>query len=113
MKNKTKKKKIVLGLVEKIEIGGKKYKGRVDTGAKRSCVCKSIADELNFGKPIKKVKTVSANGKSRRPVIKTKTILKGKKMKATFSIYNREDMEYPVLIGRNILRRGFIINPRK
>ena len=106
-------KKIVVGLSEEIEIEGEKYEARVDTGAKRSSVCKSIAKKIELGPPIKKVKTRSVHGKSKRPVVKARVVLKGKEMVASFSVYDRKEMSYPVLIGRNILKRGFIINPKK
>ena len=36
-----------------------------------------------------------------------------KKIKAQFTLADRSHMRYPVLIGQNILKQGFLINPNK
>ena len=110
---KRRKEKIVLGSVEKIRIRDKIYDAKVDTGAERSCVCKEIAEELELGPPLKKVKVKNVYGETERPVIKEPIKLKGKKMNSTFSVYDRSEMNFPVLIGKNIIRRGFIVDLTK
>jgi len=107
------KEKIVLGPTEKIKIKDKVYDAKVDTGAQRSCVCEEIAEELELGPPIKEVEVKNVYGKTERPVIKEPIELKGKKMKSTFSVYDRSEMNFPVLIGKNILRRGFVVDMTK
>ena len=40
-------------------------------------------------------------------------VVKGKKIRATFTIANRASQVYPVLIGRNILRGKFVVDVKK
>ncbi len=103
--------KTIIGLVETVDIGGKKFKARIDTGAGRSSLDKEIAEKLNLGPVIKNVKVRSVHGKSERPVIKAQIKLGDQELTATFSLANRNEMERPVLIGRNILKKGFLIDP--
>jgi len=106
-------KKITVGIVEDVEIKGKKFKARIDTGAYRSSIDIDLAKKLGLGPVFKKVNVRSASGKSQREVIKAKVSIKGQEMEASFSIINREHMDYKVLIGRNILKRGFLIDATK
>lgn len=43
----------------------------------------------------------------------TKTQLLGQTYKCEFTLADREKMKYPVLIGRNLLRQGFIVDVSK
>lgn len=45
-----------------------------------------------------------------RYVIKTKVILFGKTYKTEFSLADREQMRYPVLLGRKLLRNRFLVD---
>ncbi len=45
-----------------------------------------------------------------RFIIKTLISIGGKKIKTTISLSDRENMRYPVLIGRKLLKRKFIID---
>lgn len=54
----------------------------------------------------------SSNGKSsKRPIISLEVEIKGKKIKAHFTLYNRSKMTYPILIGRDLLSGIFYVNP--
>lgn len=44
--------------------------------------------------------------------IKTILILFGRKFKTEMTLADREAMKYPVLLGRRLLRRGFIVDVR-
>ena len=73
----------------------------------------NLAAELSLG-PILKAKLVkSASGKSLRPVVEAKLTLADKEFKTDFTIADRAEMKYRVLIGQNILRKGFLIDPAK
>ncbi len=105
--------KEVLGLTEFIEIKGKRFKAKIDTGADRSSMDVNIAAALELG-PIVGVKKIrSTHGKSVRPVLYAEVIIGGKKMRSKFNLVNREGMTCPILIGTNILKRGFLIDPGK
>lgn len=116
-------KRKVLGLIEHISIIGEDSKGRergliikakVDTGASRSSISKNLVKKLNLGPHKKTTLIKSAIGVERRKVIKVRIRLKGKTLKAFFSVANREHMTYGVLIGQNILRMGrFLVDPLK
>jgi hypothetical protein len=110
--------KTIIGLIEKIEVIGKKRKkiellARIDTGATKSSIDKKIAMELELGPVIKTKLIKSAHGHSFRPVINVNIVMEGKKMRGEFSLADRKHMKYKVLLGQNILRNGFLIDPMK
>lgn len=43
----------------------------------------------------------------------TKTQMMGKTYKCEFTLADREKMKYPVLVGRNLLRQGFVVDVAK
>ena len=112
------KAKTVIGLVEPVTVigpTGKKAEvmGRIDTGATKSSIDVRLAADLALG-PILKTKIVkSASGRSLRPVVNATVILADKEVKTDFTIADRADMKYPVLIGQNILGKRFLIDPAK
>lgn len=108
MENKT-----IIGYLEKIKIQGKDVVALIDTGATRSSIDLELASELKLGPIIKKSTIVSSHGKSVRPVIKAKVEIGGKKINAFFNISARTHLSYKVLIGRNILRNRFLVDPTK
>lgn len=112
------KKKTVVGLVEHAKVTGpsgktKEVLARIDSGATKSSIDVRLAADLSLG-PVLKAKIVkSASGKSLRPVVEAKVALADKEFKTDFTIADRADMKYQVLIGQNILRKGFLIDPAK
>lgn len=109
--------KIIIGLVEKVLIIGKKakkiVKAKIDTGATKSSIDSLLAETLGLG-PILKSKIVkTVHGKHIRPVVEAEISLADKTIKAEFTLADRGNMRYPVLIGQNILIDGFIIDPSK
>jgi len=109
--------KIIVGATELVSIHGngklKRVRARIDTGASRSSVDKEFAKNLKTSKTNRKILIKSASGNSMRPLIKLEIELAGKKLSALFTVANRSHLKYPVLIGRNILKRGFLIDPSK
>ncbi len=103
--------KTIVGLVEKVKINGKEIIARIDTGAEHSSVDKRLAEELKLGPVLKTILIKSATGKTKRPVVEAEIEIKGKKMKSRFNIADRSQMSYKVLIGQNILKEGFLIDP--
>lgn len=86
---------------------------RIDTGATKSSVDARLAAELALGPVIKTKLVKSAAGNKLRPVIKASIRISGKSLKSEFTIADRSHMKYRVLIGQNILKKGFLIDPTK
>ena len=110
-----KKKKEVIGLTAKVKlIGPKKVKtvmARIDTGATLGSIDKKLAKELDLGPVIKTKLVKSSHGQSNRPVIKARVNIKSRKIRARFTLADRSSLKYKVLIGQNILKKRFIIDP--
>ena len=105
--------KIIVGFTEKVRIKGKEVVARIDTGAKRNSICVELAAELKLGPIVNTHIIVSPNGKEVRPVIEAEVEISGKKIKSLFNITDRAHMKYRVLIGQEILKYGFLIDPSK
>ncbi|MBW2993516.1 RimK/LysX family protein [Candidatus Woesearchaeota archaeon] len=110
-------KKIIIGLTEKVRISGKRTSrtiiARIDTGATRSSIDAKLAALLQLGPVIKTILVKSAHGNRLRPVIKAPILIARKDINAEFTIADREHMKYKALIGQNVLKKGFLINPDK
>lgn len=113
------------------EFGLKNVKVKIDTGAYSSSIHASLIEEnhgvlyvvfLDSNHPdfqntpysfkdfrIKKVK--SSNGiVQERYFIKTIILLGSRKIKTEFSLTQRKGMRYPILIGRRLLNKRFVID---
>ncbi|MFT4304684.1 MAG: RimK/LysX family protein [Candidatus Woesearchaeota archaeon] len=113
MMNNSEKK--VVGLIEKITIYGFDKKidvlAKIDTGATRSSIDLNLTKKLNLG-PIIRTKIIrTVEGSSKRPVIKAKIKFSNETITEEFTVADRSKMKYSVLIGLNILEKGFIIDP--
>lgn len=108
MKQKTKVK-----FREKVTFYGKKKNitvtARIDTGAKRCSVDRKLALKMGVGDIIKYKKVRSASGVSKRPLVKIKLKLKNRTFLTICSIADRSRLKYPALIGRTVLRKGFMV----
>ncbi len=107
--------KIIIGLVETILLENKKkYKAKIDTGADSSSVDKSILEDLDRKRIVSHKIIKSALGTHKRPTIMIEFEFNGKKFKEKFSISDRTDLKYKILIGNNILKKeNFLIDPNK
>ncbi len=109
--------KIIIGLKEKVVIynqgKGLRVSARIDTGATKSSVDADFAERLKLGPVVKHTMIKSAHGNKMRPVIKAKIKIQDKILITEFTIADRKHMRYKVLIGRNILKQGFLIDPNK
>lgn len=105
--------KKIVGLVEKIKINGKEVMARIDTGAEHSSIDEDLAKKLKLGPILRTILIKSASGQTRRPVVEAEINIKGKVLQSKFNIANRKHMKYKVLIGQNILKQGFLIDPSK
>lgn len=109
--------KIIIGLAEKVRVffdsGQKIVIAKIDTGATKSSIDTNLAAELKLGPVIKSKLVKSAHGSKLRPIIEAKIELAGKKIKSEFTLADRAHMKYRILVGQNILKDGFLIDPNK
>ncbi len=105
--------KTIIGFIERVKINGHSVLAKIDTGASRNSIDLDLASRLRLGPIVKKSTIISAHGKSFRPVIKAKIVLGGKKINALFNVTSRSHLEYKVLIGKSILKLGYLIDPVK
>ena len=109
----SKKEKKIIGVSEPVRIENKIFIARIDTGAGKSSICSTLLKRLEKYEDRGKIKIRSAHGRSTRKRIKLEITLAGKKVSAHFTIADRQHMKHNVLIGRNILKKGFLIDVTK
>jgi hypothetical protein len=128
--------KTIIGNTEKIDIPSLKLESvlcKVDSGATTSSIDVSYLhiDKKNnkvtftplrpkhegyvdkkFTAPIaEEVRVQSSNGTSEyRVMIKLNIVIKGKKLETFFSLADRKELDYPILIGKDILSNNFLID---
>ncbi len=120
--------KITIGLVEDVIFlpWGIKLPARIDTGAARSSldardlVVKGKFVEFRLPKKyggrqlrqrIVSWQTIrSAEGRERRPVVELELCVGPKRLRARINLNDRSGMDYPFLIGRDILRGNFLVD---
>ena len=112
------KKKSRVGFLEKVTVygpnGQKTVTARIDTGAARNSIDDKLAKKLGIKKVIKHKVVKSAHGVKKRPIVKADLKIANKKLKdMTFTLADRKHMKYDVLIGRNTLKKGFLVDPDK
>jgi len=109
--------RIIIGMIEEIEVIGEddseKLVARIDTGATKSSIDYQLASKLKLGPVIESRLVKSAHGNKLRPVIEATINIRGKQLKEKFTMADRDHMKYKVLIGQNILKKGFLIDPNK
>lgn len=110
-------KRTIIGVKEYVTLlcDGKEHRvlARIDTGASKSSMDRQLARELCVG-PVLRYRTVkSATGITKRPVVLARIRIAGRTFKAYFTLADRKHMKYAVLIGRNILKQGFLIDPTR
>jgi hypothetical protein len=109
--------KSTLGLTTSCVLFGKKKKKeiivRVDTGATKSSIDEKLAQEIGVGPELKKTIVKSAHGTRQRSVIVVDIMIGGQMKNAEFTLADRAHLKYPVLIGQNVLKSGYMIDPSK
>ncbi len=126
------KPKKTIGRAERLifpELDAIEVHARIDSGARTSAIwgSASVTAEgvlvVNFFGDTTKSYTFTSFGQQavassnghvdKRYTVRLLVALKGKKIRATFTIANRQTQVYPVLVGRNILRGKFIVDVTK
>lgn len=126
--------KKIIGRVDKIDfpkLNLFNIEAKIDTGAYTSAIhCSKIHEEGNklhcmffdFGHPcfsestvvfdtFEKTNVKSSNGfKENRYKIKSEVILFGKSYRINLTLSTRDDMKFPVLIGRQFLKQKFLVD---
>jgi hypothetical protein len=110
---------VVVGYIEEVVISGtrgsKTIMARSDTGATRTSIDSQHAAEIGTGpiKDIVKVKSGSHKSSKSRPVVDLVVGLGGTQHTVTASVEDRSHMDYPLLLGRDILENYLVdINRR-
>lgn len=129
---------IIIGKYDRIDLpffNLKNLKAKIDTGAKTSSLHCSYINSLDnkyvtfevldknhkkyknkrYTLPIVRIASVrSSNGiVENRYVISTKVIIFNKSIDTEFTLRDRRKMNYPVLLGREFLQKGFLVDVRK
>jgi RimK family alpha-L-glutamate ligase len=100
---------LVIGYIEEVVVmgttGQKNVLAKSDTGATRTSIDARLAADIGTGpiKDIVKIKSGSVKGGKSRPVVDVVVGIGGKQHTVTASIEDRAHMEYPLLLGRDIL----------
>jgi hypothetical protein len=106
-------KKIVLGFIEDVEIYGKNFKARIDSGAYMNSIDKNLVKKLGLGLSGDKIKIRSANGRMERDLVNITFKISGKELTDSFSVADRTHMTYKILIGRSSLIKNFVVDGKK
>lgn len=126
---------LTIGRTEHIALPGlgvKRVEAKIDTGAYRSALhyqrvqvrrtedgIRTLHVTFQMGgkrhtkvfKRFERVTVKSSNGeKSRRYLIRTKVQLNGFAVRTAFTLFDRSDMRYQVLLGRKFLRGRFVVD---
>ena len=129
----------LIGRTDRIDIpefGLTDIPAKIDTGANRSALhCSHIKkikkdgeEMIVFHIPLdsshgkntfttssffrKKIKSSSGHAEMRY-IIKTEVVIFGRRIKTTFSLSDRTEMQYPILLGRKILNKKFVVDVSK
>ena len=118
----------ILGAISNVSfpsIGDDSFLAKIDTGADSSsihCDYYYVKDDILYckilsGKKILKFRNFSkkfiksSNGEgSERYIVTLRVIIDGHEVVGKFSLNNRESMNYPILIGKNIIKKGFVVD---
>lgn len=129
---------LIIGKYDRVDLPKLKLenlKAKIDTGAKTSSLHCSYIKQIDentvtfevlddthkkyrkkiYSMPIKRIAKVrSSNGiVETRFVISTEVIIFNKSYLTEFTLRNRKKMNYPILLGRELLKKNFLVDVRK
>jgi hypothetical protein len=129
--------KKIIGKAEQVdfaELGFEGIHARIDTGAKTSSIWASkirhentalvvvffggssaayTGEEVRFDQYDTTVVSTSTGETQRRYKVRLLIKIRGKKVRAWFTLADRSMQVYPVLIGRNVLQGKFVVDVKK
>lgn len=103
----------ILGMLEYVEIEGERYLAKIDTGASRSSIDSELAKKLGMKDVVKKREVRSSHGSSVREVVRGRVKIGNRIIPTTFGLANRKDMKFDLILGKNFLWRGFLIDTER
>lgn len=125
------KTKSLIGAVEEVVLfpWGVKLPARIDTGASmtsldvRDLTIKNKVAEFRLPEkyenvliklPVLRHCNIRSSGfRERRPVVEIELCVGSKRLRVEVNLSNRSHLEYPLIIGRNVLGQGFIVDPAR
>ena len=117
-KDKPSSEPVVIGYTEEVIVSGtsgsETITAKSDTGATRTSIDTQLAAEIGAGpiKSIARVKSGSRKSSRSRPVVDVVIGVGGNRHTVTASVEDRSHMDYPVLLGRDILKH-YQVNVQK
>lgn len=85
---------------------------KADTGAKRTSIDRTLAETIDASPVIETTTVRSSNGKQERPIVPVGIQVCGENYILEVSVTDRSHMDYPVIIGRDILQ-NFVVDVNK
>ncbi|MCI0533325.1 aspartyl protease family protein [bacterium] len=105
----------ILGVIEPVTImhgnGSRDIRAKVDTGAYRTSIDETLAEELNLPEKSEQVFVQSASGSQKRQTVEITFQIGGKTINSLASVADRSSLRYPMIIGRHDLA-GFLVDPK-
>jgi hypothetical protein len=123
--------RVTIGLVEDVILlpWGVRIPARIDTGAATSSLdARELTIKENMAEfklpakyggmqlhlPIVDWKTIrSAEARDRRPVVEIELCIGPKHLRARINLNDRSQVKYPLILGRNVLRKNFAVDCMK
>ncbi len=99
----------IIGFVEAVQLSGTRgsttVEAKSDTGAARTSIDSALAAEIGTGpiKDVVRIKSGSSKTGRTRPLVDVVVGVKGTQHTVTASVEDRGHMDYPLLLGRDIL----------
>ena len=122
------KTKTLIGAVEEVVLfpWGLKLPARIDTGSEltsldvRDLTVKNKVAQFRLPEKygnilmslpvIRTVNVRSADSREHRPVVEIELCVGSRRMRVQANLNNRSRVEYPLMLGRNVLKQGFIVD---
>ena len=118
--------KTIVGWVESVELpglGDDTFLAKLDTGAE-TCSLHATGVDIKGGRVtfvvagerhsvrLKEIRSVKSSngGETWRPVVDIEVRFNGRRDIVEFTLANRDNMKFPVLLGRNYLHDGYLVD---